>query len=76
MALFEYTCDKKHVTELLLKEPAQYTKCATCGQLAKRQISSFHFGNSPEFNKKWHPEEMNAAKDVKHWEQSHNKRVY
>ena len=74
MPCYEYECRNGHITEKVfnITSAPKKIKC-WCGEKAHKIISNFHFGNSPEFKKKWHPEELNAKKDIEHWQKKHGK---
>jgi len=66
MPIFEFECAEGHISEELQKSPQDSITC-NCGKEAKRIVSRFRYTNSPEFQKRYHPEEVNQEKELAHY---------
>jgi putative FmdB family regulatory protein len=78
MPIYEYICPvcNKEFEQLSRKISDSKVSCPECDTPSLKKISKTKVGNSEAFRKKWHPEECNAEKDIKHWQKKHNQNFW
>ena len=76
MPIYEYECPicNKRFERFTHKKVSHAT--CDCGSRASKVMSLTKVGNGSAFRNKWHPEEMNAQKDIEHWQKKNNKNFF